>query len=266
MLTLYHHDTSVCSQKVRLVLSEKEIPWEGSFINLGKGEHQTPEYMKLNPNAVVPTLVHDDCVIIESSIINEYLDDLEPARPMKPAAPYRRARMRLWIKQLDDSIHYAINTVSNAIAFRRFRAKQSPEERAARLAGIPDPAKRAKMKDLAENGIESPLMGEALTRLDRMLADMEAELAAQDWLAGGRHSLADAGFTPYVNRMAILGLQEMWSPGRPNVADWYERATQRPSYKTAILDHDPADRVALMRKSGDELWPRIKELWLHDRH
>ena len=73
--------------------------------------------MKLNPNAVVPTLVHDDCVIIESSIINEYLDDLEPARPMKPEAPYRRARMRLWIKQLDDSIHYAINTVSNAIAF-----------------------------------------------------------------------------------------------------------------------------------------------------
>ena len=261
MLTLYHHDTSVCSQKVRLVLAEKEIPWEGSFIDLGKGQHQTPEYMKLNPNAVVPTLVHDDYVIIESSVINEYLDDLDPAQPLKPEAPYQRARMRLWIKQLDDSIHSAINTVSNAIAFRRFRARQSPEERAARLARIPDPAKRAKMKELTENGIESPLMGEALTRLDRMLADMEAALATDDWLAGGRYSLADAGFTPYVNRLAVLGLEGTWSD-RPNVADWYTRIKQRPAYNTAILDHDPADRIALMKKSGDELWPRIQELWL----
>lgn len=260
MLTLYHGDTSVCSQKVRIVLTEKEIDWEGSFIDLSKGEHQTPEYMKLNPNAVIPTLVHDDRVIIESSIINEYLDDLEPERPMKPAAAYHRARMRLWVKQLDDAIHYAINTISNAIAFRQRRARLSPEERAAWLARIPNPTHRAKMKDLTENGIESPLMGEALTRLDKMLTDMEMVLDGEQWLAGDDYSLADAGFTPYVNRMAMLGLQGMWSDERPSVGAWYARVMQRPSYKIAILDHDPADRVAFMNKAGRELWPRIKEL------
>ena len=264
MLTLYHGETSVCSQKVRLVLAEKEIEWEGAFIRLGKGEHQTPEYLKLNPNGVIPTLVHDDRVVIESSIINEYLDDLEPTPPLKPEAPYQRARMRLWIKQLDDSIHDAINTISNTIAFRRLRVNQSAEERAASLARISDPAKRAKMKDLVENGIESRFMGEALSRLDKMLGDMELALTEDDWLAGDQYSLADVGLAPYVNRMAMLGLEGMWTSGRPNLAGWYDRIKKRPSYKTAILNHDPADRIAMMKKSGAELWPRIKEILEHD--
>ena len=59
MLTLYHADTAVCAAKVRVVLAEKSIGWEGRLINLGAGDQFAPDYMKLNPNAVVPTLVHD---------------------------------------------------------------------------------------------------------------------------------------------------------------------------------------------------------------
>src|SRR4029453_6650243 len=80
VIELYHTNMSVCSQKVRFALAEKKLRWEDHHVNLQAGEQLRPEYLKLNPNAVVPTLVDNGTVIIESTVINEYLDDayLEP--------------------------------------------------------------------------------------------------------------------------------------------------------------------------------------------
>ncbi len=66
MLTLYHGRTSVCSIKARLALAEKAVVWDGRLLTL-RGDQFDPDYMRLNPNAVVPTLVHDGKVIIEST-------------------------------------------------------------------------------------------------------------------------------------------------------------------------------------------------------
>ena len=64
MLELYHHGSSVCAAKVRFVLMEKGLDWTGHYLDILKGEHFTPEYLKLNPKAVVPTLVHDGQVLV----------------------------------------------------------------------------------------------------------------------------------------------------------------------------------------------------------
>ena len=260
MLTLYHGDTSVCSQKVRLVLYEKGLEWEGRFIDLGKGDQHTPEYLKLNPKAVVPTLVDDGKVVVESTMINEYLDDLSPEPPLRPVAPYERARMRLWVKQLDDTIHEAINTVTFAVALRHAILAQPKEAQEARIMGNPDPARREKMREILERGVEASMMDRDINRLDKMLADMETALGDHAYLAGDTYSLADAGFTPYVNRLAMLNLQPMWEAARPRVTDWYGRMKARRNYTQAILDHDPADRIAMMRASGKKEWPAVKKL------
>ena len=258
MLTLYHGDTSVCSQKVRLALTEKQLEWTGEFIDLDKGVQFDPEYMKLNPNAVVPTLIHDGKVIIESSMINEYVDDAFPDVPLRPTDPYNRARMRLWVKQLDDGSHYAINTVTFAIAMRLPVLEQSPDEQKARWEKIPDPARNAKMRELIELGIDSGLVVDALKRLDKMLVDMETALKSDDWLAGGAYSLADAGLTPYVNRMNMLGLSAMWERQRPGVTDWYARARARRNYGEAILAHDPPQKIKIMNEAGSAQWLEVE--------
>ena len=85
MLDLYHNGVSTCSQKVRMVLAEKALDFVSHLVDLIKGEQHDPAYVKLNPNHVVPTLVHDGAVLIESSLINEYLDDVFPDVPMRPA-------------------------------------------------------------------------------------------------------------------------------------------------------------------------------------
>src|SRR3546814_10227948 len=58
IIELYHNDLSSCAQKVRIALYEKQLPWKSHHLNLRKGDQFKPEYMKLNPNGVVPTLVH----------------------------------------------------------------------------------------------------------------------------------------------------------------------------------------------------------------
>jgi len=77
-LTLYHNPVSTCSQKVRLVLAEKKLPYDSHVIVWGKNEHLTEEYLKINPNGVVPSLVHDGAPVIDSSVICEYLDEVFP--------------------------------------------------------------------------------------------------------------------------------------------------------------------------------------------
>ena len=91
MLELYHGTTSVCAQKVRLTLAEKGLEWQSHLLELN-GDHLTPEYLKINPNGVVPTLVHDGTIIVESTVIIHYLDDLFPDPPLMPRAARPDAR------------------------------------------------------------------------------------------------------------------------------------------------------------------------------
>jgi glutathione S-transferase len=83
MLTLYHHGSSVCVAKVRIYLHEKGIDWEGEYVDILKGDQFDPAYLKLNPKAVIPALVHDGTVITESTVICEYIENVFPDRPIR---------------------------------------------------------------------------------------------------------------------------------------------------------------------------------------
>ena len=93
MLELYHNETSVCAAKVRFALEEKELAWTGRHVDIFSGEQHRPEYRRLNPLGVVPTLVRDGISFIESNIINEYLDDAFPQVPLRPADAAEREQL-----------------------------------------------------------------------------------------------------------------------------------------------------------------------------
>ena len=233
MLELYHNDMSVCAAKVRSVLAEKKLEWRGIHMDLRAGDTQKPEYMKLNPNAVVPTLVHDRRVLIESTVICEYLDDAFPRNPLMPEDPFARARMRLWTKQLDEGLHAAVGTLSFCIAFRHQFLCKSPEEIQAYLAGVPSPEARERRQKGIELGMDSPGFAPALKKWDSLLGEVEKTLEKQPWLAGESYSLAEVGYAPYMIRLEHLGLESLWR-NRPRVSEWRSRLFARPSYKEAV--------------------------------
>src|SRR5215831_11636747 len=94
MLELYHAGLSSCSKRSRLCLREKGLAYRSHYLDLYTFEHRRPGYLALNPNGVVPTLVHDGKVVMETTVINEYLDEAFPDAPLRPADPWARARMR----------------------------------------------------------------------------------------------------------------------------------------------------------------------------
>ena len=237
MLTLYDGTTSVCAIKVRLTLAEKGLEWKSRSLDLRRGDQFDPEYLKLNPGAVVPTLVNGDDVIVESSIIMQYLEDLSPAPTLLPATPIARARMRLWLKRIDDPVHPACGVLTHATAFRRSFLAKSPAEQESHLAKIPDLGRRARQRSVYRDGVDAPIVIDAVRTHDRLLGDMEAALADAPFLAGPAYSLADAAATPYVSRLKNLGLLGVWSATKPRVMQWYAQMQQRPSFKRAILDY-----------------------------
>jgi len=233
MLYLYHGTTSVCAIKARITLFEKGLKFDGEILDLHRGDQHRPEYLKLNPNGVVPTLVHDGKVIIESTLIIEYLDEVFPTPSLMPSDPYERALARLWMKKIDDYLHAACSTVTFAIAFRHALLKKTPEELEARFKNIPDPAYRERQRLSVMQGVNAPHVAQAVKNYDKYIGEMEAALSRSPYLVGEKYSLADVAATSYVNRAEMIAMDGLWGR-RPHVADWLKRIRARPSYDQAI--------------------------------
>ena len=257
MIELYHNDMSVCAQKVRFALAEKKLAWESHHLNLRAGDQQKPEYLKLNSNAVVPTLVDNGTVIIESTVICEYLDDAYPEPSLKPKDAAGRARMRLWTKQLDEGVHAATSVVSSAIAFRYQKLAIGMEALEEFHKKMPDPVKREKSWENVTKGVESRFFPEAIKRFDKLLGDMETTLANSPWLAGTEFSLADIGFAPYVTRLDHLQLQFLWDKRR-HIPEWYDRVRERRAYGEALEKWFNANYLPLMKEKGLETQAAVK--------
>jgi len=261
MLALYHFPLSTCSQKVRLVLAEKNLAFTSHEVDLLSGAQHDPAYVTLNPNHVVPTLVHDGTVLIESTLINEYLDDAFPEPPMRPATPAGRHAMRLWTKLLDEKVHPATGLVTFALGPRTILLQQPAEVREANLAAIPDPKARAARRSVIEHGVQAPEFAGALAQMIDLLDRMDAALGSVEWLSGESYGLADAGALPYALRLDHSGMGPLLATAvRPRLADWYQRVQARPSFATAVSKWAPAETVAFLRSMGEAAWPDVEPL------
>lgn len=258
MIELYHHSTSVCAAKVRIVLTEKNLEWKGHFVDLLKGENFAPEYRKINPKAQVPTLIHDGRVITDSNVIIEFLEDAFPETSLRPDDPVDRAGMRHWMKILDEELHDATSVITYTATHRYSILELSKEELEHFFDQTPDPVYRARKKAWILDGVDAPDVSEALRRYDRTLTRMESVLASTTWLAGDSYSLADIGLTPYINRLAMLNFSGFWDE-RPNVADWLDRIRSRASFDTAVMDHIPENLVSQIGERGRENWPVFRD-------
>ncbi len=261
MLELYHNAASTCSQKVRIVLAEKNLDYTSRPIDLISGEQHDPAYVKLNPNHVVPTLVDDGAVFIESSLINEYLDERYPEPPMRPADAAGRHAVRLWIKRFDESIQRAVGIVTFAIGPRRMLLAQPAEVREANIAAIPNATRRAERASVIEHGIHAPEFAGALGQLVGLLDDVEEALADKPWLSGESFGLADAGLLPYAVRLDQMAMGPLLAADtRPRLADLYARLQARPAFAVAVTEWLPEPILALFRTGGEAVWPEVEPM------
>jgi glutathione S-transferase len=227
MLELFNSPISTCSQKVRMALAEKQLEWVDRRIVFGNGDHLKPDYLKLNPNGVVPTLRHDGGVVVDSSVINEYLEDVFPERPLRPANKIELAHMRAWRQYIDEVPTPSIRYPSFNAYFVTMFGQQSDEE--FRTYAEKLPVRRDFYLKMGRTGFPQAEVDAAIRRLRDTLERMERALEKTEWVAHDRFTLADLSLMPTVVRMEDLGLQGQWAD-LPRVSDWYLRLQARPAF------------------------------------
>jgi len=260
MLELYHNTMSSCAQKVRVCLAEKGLEWKSHHLNLRKGDQQRPEYLKLNPKGVVPTLVDRGNVIRESNVILEYLEEAFPSPPLLPVDPYERATARLWNQRLTEGHHdIGTATLSMGIAFRhQFLAKGEPAC-GELIDNIPDPVKRERRRDVIYNGVDGKEFPIAVNMWVALLNDMEKALGEHKWLAADVYTITDAAFTPYLTRLDHLNVLGFIN-NKPRITAWYEAIKARASYRLGITEWLDEKYLELMMEKGKEAWPKIARM------
>ncbi len=236
MLELYNFRQSTCSQKVRLCLAEKNLEWVDKRLDSRKQEHLQPEYLKLNPNAVVPTLVHDGNVILDSTVIMEYLEEVFPEIPLSPPDAVGRAKMRKWLRYFDEVATPSVRYPS----FNQYLIRPFQRMDAAQFAAAAEkrPLRKHFYRRMGQNGFPQEDIDRALETLGQSMDRIEEALAAPGgpWIMGKRFTIVDAAYLPNIDRLDDLGFARMWEDGRPLLSDWYDRIRARPSYPVACYE------------------------------
>jgi glutathione S-transferase len=263
MLQLYHHGSSVCAAKVRLALAEKGIAWEGHYIDILAGEQFRQDYLKINPRAMVPAIVHEGHTIIESTLICEYLDEAFPERPVYPEDPFARYQARLWAKAVDEELHPACSALTYVVSHRHTIMRTGFGSFDDFLNAPTNETKEArKLKwQWLQHGLDAPGAADKVRLYVRHLRRMEDALADGPWLTGAHFSIADIAMAPYVNRLAMLQLSEIWEGGcLPRVADWFGRLRARQTFKPALLDWIPDGLKNDLTSNGAKSLPDVRRI------
>jgi len=229
--TLYNAPQSTCSQRVRFVLNAKGLPFAEHKLDLLAGDQLKPDYLALNPNGVVPTLVDDGKVVIDSSVIIEYLDEVFPDRAnFTPRDPVGRAAMRSLMRFIDEMPAAAVRVPTFNLAFLPRFAAMSEAEFVAFAES--KPLRKEFMLAMGRSGFPKHEMDGALTRLRRSYERMDESIrdCGGPWLLGKDITLADVAVMPAMVRMADLNREGDWAD-LPRVAKWYELIRAEPAFK-----------------------------------
>ena len=209
MLALHHFWLCPFSRKVRVVLGEKDVPFNLVF----EKYWERPEaFLALNPAGQVPVLVDDDGIALaDSNAICEYLDERYPDRPLIGFDARARAETRRLVAWFDGKFFEEVtrNVVDEKV-LKRFMRMGHPDSGAI----------RAGQQNL---GYHLDYIGWLTER--------------RNWLAGDDFGLADVAAAAHLSCVDYLG-DVPWS-GHEAAKDWYARVISRPSFRTLLADHIP---------------------------
>jgi glutathione S-transferase len=200
VIKLYDFKSSPNCQRVKVVLAEKNLPYEIVPIDLRAQEQKTPDYLKMNPYGKVPVLTDDATVLYESCVINEYLEEKYPNPPLMPKEPGQKAKARILID-------YG-------------------------MTHFDGPYQKLRMELMKEQKDQNPqVIDGAKSELRKLLQRLENEIGTQQYLMGD-FSLVDADLLPRFTRLEGFGV--LPDPSLPRLGKYLERVKARPSVKPIL--------------------------------
>lgn len=239
-LHLFHFSDSTCSQKLRIFLRLKGIPWTSHHVNLARKQHLKPYYMGINPRGLVPTLVHDGQVIIESNDILQYLETQFPVPSLLPVANSGKVAALL---KTEDDLHLDIRALTMRFVFPTFLAKRPERDIATyeqlgsgTVAGQSDPHRLKEIVFWREmnqhGGITDAKIKQAYDRFQSVIGRFDSHLLNHTYLAGDELSVVDIAWYIYARRLLTAGYP--LAASHPTFADWFQRVHAKPDFREEV--------------------------------
>ena len=216
-LHLLHYDLSSCSQKVRILMGELGLTFVSHPVDLRRGAQRSEWFLGINPRGLVPVLVHDGQVHVESNDIIRYLDErFAPAgASLLPATSREQSQMDRWL-QLEDELHADLRTVTF-----RYLAPSPPGADEPRVTTLPD-------------------LG-YIGRFHDAFGELDDAIGERGHLVGDRLTLADVAWFITLHRLRLAGYP---LSSHPSLAGYFRRLGQRPAFARQLRSGSPLLRVA----------------------
>ena len=225
-LHLWHAPMSSCSQRVRIALAETGKPFVSHVIDLERNEHASKAYQAIHPKGLVPALVEDGHLYIESVDIIQKVagSDSSLANSASPE-----------LLKMADEAQLDLKLLSFEFLFRS-RPPSRPEDAEAFQRNHQNDWLKQFRIDFAK-GFDPERIDAAVRRTDdgfRHLDDLLSD--GRRFLDGDEFSLSDAAWMPNFHRFNLMG----WPFERtPSLKSWFDWVSARPSYQAALLDWQP---------------------------
>jgi len=249
-LHLFNFSESSCSQKTRIALNLKNIKWTSHPINLGLQENYSPWFLGINPRGLVPVLVHDGEVHIESNDILLYLDDIFTERQLIPND--QRAYIEKYLS-IEDGLHMDVRTLTMRFMVPRFLSKKSKDKIAiykdnpGTVSGKKDHQKEIELKfwkEFEERGITDEQVIYSFTKFRNVYRTLNSSLESSKYLTGNEPNLMDIAWFIYTDRLSNAGYP--FSKLHPNIFTWYSRLKSRKDFSKEVKSSLPIKLVSSM--------------------
>ena len=231
---LYHGHISNCSMRVRMTLIEKGLPWTSHHLDLKKKENISDAYFGINPNGLVPTLIDNGVVHIESNDIIDYLDETYPEPSLRAVS--NEEEMLEWLR-LAASVHVpAVKPYVYATKIQMKVKKTAEEQEKYDELQKNEGLKEFHAKHAGSSAFGRDDIARAQGILDECFTKLDHALEGQDWIMGDQFTLADVSWIPL--HFVLIGCGYPFE-GYPNISRWATALRDKASFKEGILEWCP---------------------------
>ena len=234
---LLHFSGSACSQKLRIFFNIKKIKWYSHIINLIKQEQFSEWFLGINPRGLVPTLVHDGDVHIESNEIMRYLDEIFNDRRLFPLHIIDEISNDL---EFEDSLHHDLRRLTFRYIIPHSLGKKAPdilskkEKSKGTIQGLPDECKNREItfwKNHYKYGITDEEVIESATKFKKVYQNFNKILANQDYLKGNDFTVVDLAWYVSTKRLITSGIPIY---KYKNVKKWFDKLNNDNNFSKEI--------------------------------
>lgn len=246
-LHVFHFPYSSCSQKLRIFLKLKGVQWESHVVDLMTNENLSEWFLGINPRGLVPVLVDDGAVHIESNDILTYLEAKFGAPRLIPAETAAELASLL---RHEDELHLDLRALSFRFVFAPPGPPKSPEELktyasagSGTVAGQKDERVGVEIdfwERLSTEGITDDVAKTAASKFRTAFAELEKRLGANPYLLGASLSILDIAWFIYANRLMLAGYP--FHRLHPKLGAWYDGLSARPEFAGEVALPPPVEQ------------------------